>query len=110
MGSFEVILNRREVIEHRHVEVMPIGVRIRRQESEVHRNRMKRVICGRTAGLEVFPFIQKNISSKGNFSTPVPSILISAFPGGHEILRSSQALSQISGVFERKKVEVPFIG
>ena len=109
-GSFEVVLNRHEVLEHWHVEVISIGVRIHRQESKVERIRMKRVTCGQTAGLEIFLFIDKDISWKGDFSTPVPSVLVSAFPGGHQIISSSQASSQISRVFERKKVEVPFIG
>ena len=38
MGSFEVILNQREVLEHRHIAVMLIGVRICRQESVVNRS------------------------------------------------------------------------
>ena len=46
MGSFEVVLNRREVLEHWQVEMMSIGARICRQESEVDRIRMKRVTCG----------------------------------------------------------------
>ena len=110
MGSFEVNLNRRQVLEHQPVEVMSIGVQIRQQESEVDRIRMKRVTLGQTAELGLVLFIDKEISSKGDFSTPVLSVFVSAFPGGHEILRSSQALSQIDGVFEREKIEVPFIG
>ena len=110
MGSFAVVLNRREVLEHRHVEVMLIGVLIRLQKLEVDKIRKKRVTCGQTAGLELFLFIKKDISSKGNFSTPGPSVLVSAFEGGHEILRSSQASSQTSGVFERKNVDARFIG
>ena len=110
MGSFEVIVNRREVLEHRHVEVMSIGVRIRRQESLVDRIQMKRVTCGRTVGLELLPFMDKDISSKGNLSTPIRSIFVSAFKRGHEILRSTQGSSQISSVFDRKKVEGRFIG
>ena len=106
IGTFEVVLNWREVLEHRHVEAMSIGVRIRRQEALVDRIRMERVACGRTAGLELLPFIDKEISSKGNLWTPISSI----FVRGHEILRSTEASSQISGVFERKKVEVRFIG
>ena len=37
MGSLEVGLNWREVLEHRHVEVMLISVRICRQEPQVYR-------------------------------------------------------------------------
>ena len=110
MGSFEVILNRRQVLEHWHVELMSIGVPIRWQESQVDRIPMKRVTCGRTARLELLPFIDKNISSEGDLWTPVLSVFVCAFPGGHVILRSSQASSRISGVFDRKKVEVSSIG
>ena len=54
-------------------------------------------------------FIDKDISSKGNFLTPVSSIFVSVLERGHEILQSTQVSSQISGVSERKKVEVRFI-
>ena len=104
MGSFEAILNRLEVREDRHVERISVGVRIRRQESEVDRIRLRRVSCERMAGLELFQFIDTNIPSKGDLSTPVLSVFVSNLPGGHK------ASSQITGVFERKKVEVPFIG
>ena len=104
MGSFEVIVDRREVLEHQHVEGMSVDVRIRRPEPVVDRFRMERVACGRTAGLELLLFINKDIPSKGDFSTPILFVFVSAFERGHEILRSIQASSQISGVFERKKL------
>ena len=110
MGSFEILVDLREVLEHRRVEVMLVDVGIRRQEPVVNRIRMERVACGRIAVLELLPFIHKDISSKGDWSTPIPSIFVSAFERGREMLRSTQALSQISGVFERKKVELRFIG
>ena len=103
MGRFEVVCNRREVLERQHVEMMWMGVSICRRESEVDRIRMERVACRGTAGLELLPFIDKDISSKGNFSGPVPSILVSAFEGGHEILQSSQASSQIIGSSKGKR-------
>ena len=59
--------------------------------------------------IELLGFIHKDISSKGDFSTPTLCIFVSAFERGHEILRRTQTLSQISGVFDRKKVEVRFI-
>ena len=71
---------------------------------------MKRVACGQAAGPELVSLVDINISSKKNLATPVLFVIIPAFPGGHEILRSSQASSQIGGVFERKKVDVPFVG
>ena len=49
MGCFDVLLNCPEIVEHRHVKVMSIGVGIRRQPSLVDRIWMKRVACGRTA-------------------------------------------------------------
>ena len=109
MGSFEIVVDRGEVLEHWHVEVMLVDIRIRRQEPVVDRIRVEWVACGRTAGLELLPFIDKNISSKGDFSAPIPAILVSAFERGHEILQSTQTSSQISGVFERKNIEVRFI-
>ena len=41
---------------------------------------------------------------------PVLSVVSSPFPGGHGILQRSLALNQIGGVFEKKKVQVPFVG
>ena len=110
MGNFKVGLNRRRVLEHRHMEVMRISARIRQQESLVDRIRMRRVARDRTAGLEVLSLVDIKISSIRNLSTPVLSLFIYAFPGGHEILRSSQASIQVGGVFERKKVDIPFVG
>ena len=71
---------------------------------------MEGVTCGRNAGLEVLPFIDKDIPSKGDRSRPIPSIFVSAFGRGNEILRSTQTSSQISGIFERKKLRVRFTG
>ena len=65
---------------------------------------MERVACRGTAGVELLPFTDKDISSKGNFPGPVPSILVSAFEGGHEILQSSQASSQIIGSSKVKRL------
>ena len=76
MGSLELIVDRREVLEHRYVEVMFVDVRIRQQELMVDRIRMERAACGRTAGLELLPFIHKDIPSKGNRSTPIPSLFV----------------------------------
>ena len=89
MGSFEVIMDRRDVLEHRYIEVMSVDVRIHRQEPVVDRIRMERVARGRTAGLKLLPFIDKNFSSKRDFSQPIPSIFVFAFERGHEILQST---------------------
>ena len=110
MGSFEVIMDGREVLEHRYIEVMLIDVRIRRQEPVVDRVRMKRVARPRTAGLQPLPFINENIPSKQDLPAPISSILVSAFGRGHVIFGSTQTLSEISGVLERIKVDVLLIG
>ena len=86
MGSLEVMMDRREVLEHRYIEVMLVEVRICRQEPVVDRIWMEQVARGRTAGLELLQFIDKNISSKGEFSAPIPSIFVSASERGNEIL------------------------
>ena len=46
MGSFEVIMDQGEVLDHRYIEVMLIHVGIRRREPVVHRVRMERVAGG----------------------------------------------------------------
>ena len=109
MGSFEVVMDRREVLEKRDIKVMPIDVRIRRQHPAVNRVRVERVARGRNVGLELLPFIHEKIPLEWDLSAPMSSILISAFERGHEVFRGSQALNQISGVLERKKVDVLLI-
>ena len=71
---------------------------------------MERVARGRAARLELLLFIENDIPSKGDFSAPIPSVFVSAFERGHEILRSTQTSGQISGVFEKENVEVLLIG
>ena len=78
-GSFEVVMDRREVLEERDVEVMPIDVRIRRQEPVVDRVRVERVAGGRIAGLQFLPVIDENIPSEQDRRTPMLSIFVSAF-------------------------------
>ena len=46
MGSLEVVIDRREVLEERDVEVMPIDIRIRRQEPVVDRVPVERSLAG----------------------------------------------------------------
>ena len=110
MGSLEVSLNRREALDHRHIEVMVISVRIFRQEPLVESIRMKRVTRGRTAGLEVLSFVDIDISSIRYLLAAIPSFVVSTIPGGHEVLRSSHASSQICTIFEREKPDIPFVG
>ena len=110
MGSFEVVMDRREVLEEPDVEVMPMDVRIRRQEPVVDRVRVERVTCGPNAGMELLAFIRQTIPSEFDRSTPTSSIFVSAFEGGHEVFRGTQNSTQISGVLERKEVDVLFTG
>ena len=109
-GSFEVVMDRREVLEERDVEVVEIDVRIRWQKPVVNRVRVERVTRGRVAGLELLPFIGVNIPSEFDPWTPPSSILVSAFEGGHEVFRCTQASELISGVQERKEVDVLLTG
>ena len=98
MCSFEVIRDWREVLAprllgggefpeyfFRYIEVMLIDVRIRRQEPVVDRVRMEQVARGRAAGLQLLPFIDKNIPSERDPSPPMSSILVPAFERGHEV-------------------------
>ena len=110
MGSFEVVMDRREVLEERDVEVMPIDVPIRRQVPVVDRVRVERVTRGGIAGIELLAFIRETIPSEFDRSTPTLSIFISAFEGGHEVFRGTQKSTQISGVLERKEVDVLLTG
>ena len=89
LGSFAVIMDRRDVLEHRYIQVMLVDVRIRRQKSVVGRVRMDRVACRRTAGFELLPFIDEHIPSERDLPAPISSILVSAFERGHEIFRST---------------------
>ena len=110
MGSFEVVMNRRDVLEERDVEVVPIDFRIRRQEPVVDRVRLERVTRGRIAGLALPPFIGENIPSEFDRSTPTSFILVSAFEGGHEVFQGTQMSNKVSGVHERKEVDVLLTG
>ena len=105
--SLEVDLNRREELEHRHIKVMLIDVRILRQEPEAVKIRMKRVARGRTAGFKLVWFVDIHISSIGDLSAPViTTVLIRTLPGGHEVLQSSHTLGKICTIFERKKADI----
>ena len=110
MGSFEVVMDRREVLEKRDMEVMPIDVRICQQEPVVHRVRVERFARGRIAAFQLLPFIDENMPSEWDLSAPMSSIFVSAFERGHEVFRGTQTSNQISGVLERKEVDVLLIG
>ena len=110
MGSLEVGLNQREELEHRHIEVVFINVRIWRHEPVVERIRVNRVTRGRTAGFELFSFVDIHISLIGNqWALVMPTVVIPTFPGGHEVLGSSETSGKIFTIFERKKA-IPFVG
>ena len=79
---------------------MPIDVRIRQQEPMVDRVRMERVPRRRIARLEFLPFIDENIPSEPNLSTPMWSIFVSAFESGHEVFPGTQTSNQISGILK----------
>ena len=111
MRSLEVSLNRREEFEHQHVEVVSINIRIWRQEPVFERIRMKWVTRGRAAGVQLLSFVDIHISSKGTQAAPIIlAVIISAFPGRHEVLRSSQMLDKISTILEGEKAGIPFVG
>ena len=110
MGSFDVVMDRREVLEERDIEVVPIDVRIRRQKLVVDRVRVERVTRRGVARPEPHPFIGVDIPSEFDRLTPTSSILVSAFEGGHEVFRGTHASNQISGAHERKEVDVLLTG
>ena len=110
MGSLEVVMDRREVLEERDVKVVPIDVRIRRQKPVVDRVRVEQVTRRRVAGLDLLPFIGVDIPSELDRSTPTSSIFVSAFEGGHEVFRGTHASYQIGGVHERKAIDVLLTG
>ena len=110
MGSLEVAMDRREVLEEMDGEVVPIDVRVCRQKLVVDRVWVEPVTRRRIAGLELLPFIGVAIPSKLDRSTPKSSIFVSAFEGGHEVFRGTHASNQISSVHERKEVDVLLTG
>ena len=109
MGSFEVVMHRREVLEERDIEVMPIDVRIRREHPVVDRVRVEQVTRGRIAGLKLLPFIGGNIPSAFHRSTPtssatekvkefyLPNMVSGAWTGVME-LTESQACNELNRV------------
>ena len=110
MGSLEVIMDWREVLEERDVEVVLVDVRLCRQKPVVDRVRVERVTRRRVVGLDLLPFISVDIPSELDRSMPTSSIFVSAFEGGHEVFRCTHASNQIGGVHERKEVDVLLTG
>ena len=105
MGSLEVIMDRREVLEKRAAEVVLIGVRLCRQEAVVDEVRVERVTRRQVGGLNLLPFICIDIPSELDRSTATSSTFVSGFEGGHEVFQGTRASNQIGGVHERKEVE-----
>ena len=110
MGSLGVIMDRREVLEERDVEVVLVDVPLCRQKPVVDRVRVERVTRRRVVGLDLLPFIGVDIPSELDRSTPTSPIFVSAFEGGHEVFRGTHASNQIGGVHERKEVDVLLTG
>ena len=79
MRSLEVVMDRREVLEKRDIEVMSIDVQIRQQKPVVDRVQVERVARGRIAGFGLLTFINENIPSKRDVSAPMSSIFVFAF-------------------------------
>ena len=75
MGSLEVIMDRREVLEERHVEVVLIGIPLCQQKLVVDGVRSEWVTGRRVNGLDLLPFISIDIPSELDRSTPTSSIL-----------------------------------
>ena len=110
MGSLEVIMDRREVLEEREVKVALVEVRLSRQKPVVDRVRVERVTRRRVVGLDLLPFISVDIPSELDRSTPMSSTFVSGFEGGHEAFRGTHASNQFGGVHERKEVDVLLTG
>ena len=110
MGSLEVIMDRREVLEERDVEVVLIDVRLCQQKPVVDGVRVERVTCRRVSGLDLLPFMSIDIPSELDRSTPTSSTFVSGFEGGHEVFRGTRASNQICGVYERKEVDILLTG
>ena len=105
MGSLEVIMDRREVLE-----VVLVEVPLCWQKPVVDRVRVERVTRRRVVGLDLLLFIGVDILSELDRSTPTSPIFVSAFKGGREVFRGTHASNQIGGVHERKEVDVLLTG
>ena len=110
MGSLEVIMGRREVLEERDVEVVLIDVQVCWQKPVVDRVWIGRVTRKRVVGLDLLPFIGVDIPSELDRPTPTSSIFVSTFEGGHEVFRGTHASNQIGSVHKRKEVDVLLTG
>ena len=110
MGSLEVIMDRREVLEERDVKVVLIDVRLCRQKPVVDGVRVQQVTRRRVGGLDLLPFISIDIPSEPDRSTPTSSTFVSGLEGGHEVFRGTCASNRIGGVHEGKEVDILLTG
>ena len=110
MCSLEIIMDQRELLEERDVEVVLISVRLCRQKPVVDGVRLERVTCRRVGFLDLLPSISIDIPSELDRSTPTLSTFVSGLVGGHEVFRGTQAWNQIGGINERKEVDILFTG
>ena len=110
MGSLEVIMDQREVLEERDVEVVLVDVRRCRQKPVVDRVRVEQVTRRRVVGLDLLPIISVDIPPELDRLTPTLSTFVSGFEGGHEVFRGTHASNQIGGVHERKEVDALLTG
>ena len=104
MGSLEVIMDRREVLEKQDVEVVLVDVRIYRQKPVSDRVRVERVTHRRVVGLHLLPFIGVDIPSELDRPTPTSSIFVSTFKGGHKVFRGTHASNQIGRPTKGKRL------
>ena len=110
MGSLEVIMDRREVLEERDVEVVLIDVRLCQQKLVVDGVRLERVTRRRVGGLDLPPFISIDIPSELERSTPMSSTFVSGFERGHEVFGGTRASNRICCVYERKEADLLLTG
>ena len=106
IGSLEIIMDRREVLEERDVDVVQIGVRLCRQKPVVDGVRVERVTHRQVGRLDLLPFISMDIPSELDRSTPTSCTFVSGLEGGHEVFPGTHASNQIGGVHERKEVDI----
>ena len=110
MGSLDVIMNRREVLEERIVKVVLINVRLCPEKPVVEVVRVERVTRRPVVGLDLLPFISIDIPSELDRSPPTSCGFVSGFKGGREVFRGTYASNQIGGMHERKEVDILLTG
>ena len=81
MGSLEIIMDRREVLEERDVEVVLRGVRLCRQKLVVDGVQVERVTRRRVGGFDLLLFISIDIPSELERSTPTSPTFVFGLEG-----------------------------